>query len=82
MKDKIFQKMYEIVRWDYQENADLKYPCPFRGDVGAHVRKILREAETHLTTRALDDCPRCYICGTVTVQMDGGYACPECGNRQ
>lgn len=36
-----------------------------------------------LTPRALDDCPRCDICGTETVEMGASsYACPECGNRQ
>lgn len=53
-KDEVLQKLYEIVRWDYAEGADEKYPCPFPANVGKHVKKLLREAEAHLTPRTLD----------------------------
>jgi rubrerythrin len=82
-KDEVLQKLYEIVRWDYAERADEKYPCPFSADVRKHVNRLLRYAEAYLNQPTLEECPVCEICGTVTVRMNGDfYACPLCGNRQ
>lgn len=61
-KDELFVKLFEIVRWDYEEGAE-RYPIPFDRDVGRHVRKLLQAAKEHLPKPGELDCS--YACGYV-----------------